>query len=83
VPPLLPRFCRSQQEREDERRIAEIIVQAEADEQAPGPRRVARSADGHNWERRRGLPLISKGVSGSTVHTDPVRALLRKESKRR
>jgi hypothetical protein len=38
---------------------------------------------GGDVERLRGLPAIGRGVSGSTVETDPVRALLAKERRRR
>ena len=41
-----------------------------------------KSADGHNHARRRGLPLISRGVAGTTSPgTDPLRALLAKEAR--
>jgi hypothetical protein len=79
VAELLPRFYRRQLERDDERRLARLLLEAgdvDDDEQV---RLVRRSADGHEAARRRGLPVIGRGVRGSTIHTDPVRALLSKE----
>jgi len=40
---------------------------------------MSRSADGHDPARLRGLSAIGRNVSGSTIHTDPVKALLAKE----
>ena len=87
VPPLLPRFYRLQQQREDDKRITDIILKTgcssdEAEAKVRGPRLLSRSADGHDAARLRGLPAIGRNVSGSTVHTDPVRALLAKERRR-
>jgi hypothetical protein len=78
VAELLPRFHRRQLEREDERRLAQLLLETAVDEREP-VRLVRRSADGHDPARLRGLPAIGRNVSGSTVHTDPVRALLAKE----
>jgi hypothetical protein len=78
VPELLPRFHRFQQQVEDERRIAAIILEGgEVGNGAGLPLR--RSADGHTEDRRRGLPMVSKGVGGTSPGTDPMRALLAKE----
>lgn len=44
---------------------------------------LRRSADGHNPDRLPGLPAIGRNVSGATRHTDPVRALLATEKRRR
>ena len=86
VPPLLPRFYRHQQQREDEKRITEIILETgcssdEAEAKVRGPRLLSRSADGHDPARLRGLPAIGRNVSGARVDTDPVRALLAKEAR--
>ena len=79
VPELLPRFYAMQQRREAERRIAKAILEGgEIENEAGMPLRA--SADGHHRERRRGLPVISKGVSGTAPGTDPVRELLRMEA---
>jgi hypothetical protein len=45
---------------------------------------ISSSADGHHVQRRRGLPMIGPGCGGgASPGTDPVRALLGKESRRR
>ena len=80
VPQRLPRFYRAQLQIEDERKLAKIILEAEEGDEIP---RLVNGADGHNWERRRGLPLISKGVGGAMRGTDPLGALIAKENGRR
>ena len=42
---------------------------------------LRRSADGHNRDRRRGLPFITRGIGGTSPGTDPVAALLAKEAR--
>ena len=81
MPQLLPRLYRLQQQIADERRIAEIILEVgevEGDEARP---LLWRSPKGDDPRRLRGLPAIGRNVSGATDHTDPVRALLRKEAR--
>ena len=83
VAQLLPRFQRRQQEVEDERRIARIILEtggSEKDARA-SLRLVSRSADGHDPARLRGLPAIGRNVSGEIPGTNPLAALLRKEAR--
>jgi hypothetical protein len=81
VPQRLPRFYRRQQEREDERRIAQIILETGAsldDAERSVPTRG--SANGWNRQRARGVPIIGRvGGGGASPGTDPVAALLRKE----
>lgn len=80
VPELLPRFYRFQEKAEAEKRVAKAIL--EADEYPDANGRVYRSsADGHRRDRRRGLPIISKGVGGTAPGTDPLGELLRKEAR--
>ena len=81
MPELLPRFYRHQQQLEDARRVAEIIVEGDEVENEAGiPLR--RSADGHNRERARGIPIVGRaGGGGASPGTDPVAALLRKEAR--
>jgi hypothetical protein len=86
VPELVPRFYRHQQQREDEQRIAAIILETgcgsdEAEAKVRGPRLLSRSADGHDAARLRGLPAIGRNVSGAIRDTDPVRSLLAKEAR--
>lgn len=50
-------------------------------ETTAGVRLVSRSADGHDPARLRGLPATGRNVTGATVHTNPVAALLRKEAR--
>lgn len=81
TPPALPP---AQQKAEDAQRLARILL--EIDEVLPETARgkpLTSSADGHRDDRRRGFPMIGRGVSGATNDTDPVRALLAKESWRR
>jgi hypothetical protein len=78
VPQRLPRFFRHQQQAEDLKRIAKIILEGgEVENEAGMPLR--QSADGHHSDRRRGLPMVSKGTGGASPGTDPLWALLAKE----
>jgi hypothetical protein len=79
VPEILPRFYRHMQELEDLKRIGQILLEGGEVERESGlPLR--RSADGHNRDRRRGLPMISKGIGGTSPGTNPLAAVLRKEA---
>ena len=83
VPQRLPRFFLAQQRIEDERRIAAIILEAadavdEVDDSKPSSR-PTRAADGHDWRRRRGLPMVGRGISGAMPGTNPLGALIAKE----
>ena len=81
---LLPRFNAAMERIQAERAIAKAILEAaEAGEPYPDAngKVYRRSADGHNRDRRRGLPMISKGVGGTSPGTDPLRALLAKEAR--
>ena len=74
---LLPRFKALLERIADERRIAKALLEGEA---AAVPTRTAAGGTAAGDPRRlRGLPAIGRNVSGATVHTDPVRALLAKE----
>jgi len=44
---------------------------------------LMKGADGHDWQRRRGTPIIGKGVSGAMPGTNPLGALLAQERGRR
>jgi hypothetical protein len=79
VPQRLPRFYRIQQEIEDARKVAKILLETGEAPDGNGSMPLRRSADGHDPVRLRGLPAIGRNVSGSTVHTDPLKALLAKE----
>ncbi|MBA2294287.1 MAG: hypothetical protein H0W16_04055 [Actinobacteria bacterium] len=80
---LLPRFLQAAQAIEDERKLAKIILETgglpdEVDDSKPSSR-LTRGADGHEWRRRRGTPIISRGVSGAMPGTSPLGALIAKE----
>jgi hypothetical protein len=80
VAELLPRFRLWQQEVEDERKLAEIIIEGvEVEHEAGMPLR--RSADGH--ARARGLPIVGRiSGGGASPGTDRLAALLAKEARR-
>lgn len=80
--PVLPRLYRDRQRAELERKIAKLILEGDEVEDLAGMV-LRRSADGHSWQRRRGVPVISRGVTGTAPGTDPVGELLRKETRRR
>jgi hypothetical protein len=73
---ILPRFFRELEKFEDAQRLAKILLETgEALPDANGGKPLRASADGHRDDRRRGLPMIGRGVSGATTETNPVRAL--------
>ena len=76
MPQQLPRFLADTQRIEDEKKLAKILL--ETGEAAP-PRAQVGATSGGDPARLRGLPAIGRNVSGATVETDPVRALLAKE----
>ena len=71
VPDLLPRFHPMQQRIEDESRIGELILAGdEVENEAGMPLR--RSADGHNRDRARVIPIVGRaGGGGASPGTDP------------
>jgi hypothetical protein len=77
------RFHRFQQEREDDRKVAAIILEtgaspAEAERSVP----ARGSANGWHRQRARGIPIVGGvGGGGASPGTDPVAALLRKEAR--
>ncbi len=61
-------------------KIAAIILEvADAPPDSNG-KVYRRSADGHNRQRSRGVPIIRRGVGGTSPGTDPLAALLAKEA---
>jgi hypothetical protein len=81
VPQRLPRFYAYLQKIEDEKRLAEIILESGGEEtEAP---KLTRSADGHDPSRLRGLPAVGRNVTGAIRGTDPLRALIQQENGRR
>jgi hypothetical protein len=80
---LLPRFYRVQQEIEDARKLAKLLLETGEAPDGNGAKPRRRSADGHDPARLRGLPAIGRNVAGAMRDTDPVKALLAKEAGRR
>ncbi len=82
MPPRLPRFEAELERIADARKLAEILLEAEpAPPDHSNGKVYRRSADGHNRDRRRGLPMVSRGVGGASPGTDPLSALLAKEAR--
>ena len=77
----MPRYDAAKQRIEDERKLEAILLEAEAAPPDSNGKVYRRSADGHNRDRRRGLPVVSKGVGGASPGTDPLGALLAKEAR--
>ncbi len=83
VAQLLPRFHCHTLAIESERKLGRILLEADAEPHPDSNGRVYRkSADGHNRDRARGIPIVGR-VSGAGVSpgTDPLAALLRKEAR--
>jgi hypothetical protein len=80
VPRPLPRFELALQRRADEQKLARILI--ETGEDAP-PETLARATLAGDGRRLRGIPAVSRGTSGAIAGTDPLRALLAKERRRR
>lgn len=80
---LLPRFYRRQQELDDARKLSRILLEADVEAHPDSNGRVYRkSADGHNRDRARGIPIVGRvSGGGASPGTDPVAALLRKEAR--
>lgn len=78
VPQHLPRFLAEVERYEDQCKLARILVEA-----GPAPKAAAGVTSGGDERRLRGLPAIGRGVSGALEGSDPLKALLAKESRRR
>ncbi len=68
--PVLPRWNAYLERVEAEKAVAKAILEA-GDHPDSNGRVYRRSADGHNRDRRRGLPLITRGVGGTMPGTEP------------
>ena len=81
VPQRLPRFFAALQRIEDRRKLGQILLEGDEVDNEVG-RPLRRSADGHNRDRARGIPIVGRaGGGGASPGTDPVAALLRKEAR--
>jgi hypothetical protein len=80
VAELLPRFRQTQAEAA--RQVTEASLEAgEAPPDSNG-RVLRRSADGHNRERARGIPIVGRVSRGGAIPgTEPLPALLQKEAR--
>ena len=85
MPQPLPRFELALQRWADAQRLARILLEVGADE----PDEVTDSshptrAQHHDPARSRGIPIVGRsGYGGAIPGTDPLRALLAKECRRR
>ena len=77
-PPLLPRYYRRQQEREDRAAVDKAV----AESVDVVPETVARATLPGDNRRLRGIPICALGVSGVSPGTDPLSALLSSERMR-
>ena len=64
---------------EDAAKLSEILLETGE----PAPDLKLHGTAGGDRDRLRGLPAIGRGVSGAVRDSDPLGALLRKESARR
>lgn len=81
----LPRHQRFAEHARDLDKIARILLETDA-EIAPeaNGKVLRRSADGHRKDRMRGIPIVGRsGYGGAIPGTDPLRALIAKENRRR
>lgn len=81
MPELLPRFTASLERIADERKLGRLLLEADAETHPDSNGRVyRRSADGHNRQRARGIPIVGRvGRGGASPGTDPLAAVLAKE----
>lgn len=74
-----PRYLRHQLEVEDRAKVGRIVAETETEPE----RQAAGATAGGDGRRLRGIPAVSRGTSGAVAGSDPVRALIAKESRRR
>ena len=79
VPQPLPWAFRRQLQVEDAAKLDTIL--REVGEPVPEDE-VRPSARGGDWRRMRGVPVCGPGIGGTSIGTDPLRALLQKERQR-
>lgn len=64
---------------EEERKLAKLLLEGD-DVQNEHGMPLRSSADGHRNDRRRGVPLIGKGIAGGQ---NPLSVLIAREERRR
>jgi hypothetical protein len=75
----LPRAYRRHLQAEDERKLERILAEVVDEE----PSSAAGATSGGDSRRLRGIPAVGRGCSSTITGTDPLRALLANESRRR
>ena len=78
--PPLPRFRAAEQRVADARKLARLLAEAGA-EATPAVKGALPT--GGDRARMRGFPIVGKGIRGTAPGTDPVGAMIGKESRRR
>ncbi len=79
VPQPLPRFLDRQRMLDEQRRVLDRILLEVGDE---APASAAGATAVGDPRRLRGLPAVGRGTGGTVFGTDPLRALIAKESRR-
>ena len=80
VPPPLPRAYRRQLEALDREKLDPIVREVGEHDEPVSAAGATAAGDGR---RLRGIPAVGKGTSGAVWGSDPLRALLAKESRLR
>jgi hypothetical protein len=75
---ILPRFTRYQQQREDEQKVARVILES-GNTVDSTTTMAARATAAGDSRRLRGIPCVARSVGGVSPGSDPVAALLRKQ----
>ena len=65
--PLLPRFEAARQKLEDEAKIEKLVQ-----ESGDSLRTVARATLAGDSRRMRGIPVVGRGIGGTSPHTHPL-----------
>jgi hypothetical protein len=79
VPQPLPRAYRRQLQAEDQAKLERILAEVVDEE----PSSAAGATAAGDSRRLRGIPAVGRGCSSTITGTDPLQALLAKESRRR
>jgi hypothetical protein len=82
APPHLPRFHKDDERESDEARLRQILREVGADEEL-APELIRAATAGGDRRGLRGIPVISRGCPGAIPGTDPARAIMAKERRRR
>ena len=78
----LPRFRRFEEHQADIARLATIVDGGSTIARARGTRLVSHRSSEGDPLRLRGLPMIARGIPGTSPGTDPLAALVRHDSVR-